>query len=378
MAVVRPGDTVCRLGGDEFVVVVEPVGDDRSVVEIAERITVVLAEKMPYGDETIMVGGTVGVAVSDEHSDADSLMREADSAMYQAKATARGSVGIFNEELRAALHHEADFRDAMALALTDGELELHYQPVLDIATGRIRGFEALARWQRPGFGMVGPDQFIPMAEESGLIIDIGQWALLAATTQLVAWSANPGYATMQVAVNLSGRHIAQASVVDDVRRALRISGLEPGRLVVEITESVAIDNPTTIAHLTQLAALGVLIALDDFGTGYTSIGQLLHLPAHVLKIDRSLVSGINQDGTRVLERSTRIVDLIVEVAHSLNLEVIAEGVEEQSQLAKLHTARCDCAQGYLFSRPLPAHLVPAWVAAHSSDRSHLSLVEQRN
>jgi EAL domain-containing protein (putative c-di-GMP-specific phosphodiesterase class I) len=317
------------------------------------------------------------VAVSDELSDVDSLMREADSAMYQAKATARGSVGIFNEELRAELHREADFREAMARALVEGELELHYQPVLDIASGRIKGFEALARWQRPGVGMVGPDQFIPLAEESGLIVDIGQWALLAATTQLVAWSADPAYATMEVAVNLSGRHIAQASVVNDVRRALRVSGLEPGRLVIEITESLAIDNPTTIGHLSQLASLGILIALDDFGTGYTSIGQLLHLPAHILKIDRSLVSGTNQDGTRVMERSTRIVDLIVEVAHSLNLEVIAEGVEEPSQLARLRAAGCDSAQGYLFSRPIPAQLVQSWVSAHTTERSHLSLVEQR-
>jgi len=377
-AVVRPGDTVCRLGGDEFVVVVEPVGDDRSVVEIAERITTALAETIRYGDETILVAGSVGVAISDQLSDADSLLREADSAMYQAKATARGSVGIFDEELRAELNREADFREAMARALEEGELELHYQPVLDVASGRVAGFEALARWQRPGFGMVGPDQFIPLAEESGLIVDIGQWALLAATTQLVAWSADPAYASLEVAVNLSGRHIAQASVVEDVRRALRDSGLEPARLVIEITESIAIDNPTTISHLSQLAALGVLIALDDFGTGYTSIGQLLHLPVHILKIDRSLVSGGSEDGTRPVDRSTRIIDLIVEVAHSLDLAVVAEGVEESSQLDKLRTAGCDSAQGYLFSRPLPVAQVPAWVTAHTTTLRDLSLVEQRN
>jgi diguanylate cyclase (GGDEF)-like protein len=369
-SVVRPGDTVCRLGGDEFVVVVEPVGNDRSVVEIAERVVAALAESMTFGDDVITVGGTVGVAISDDESDADSLLREADSAMYQAKATARGSIGIYNEALRVELHREAEFRVAMANALVNGELELYYQPVIDIPNGRVAGFEALARWQRPGHGMIPPDQFIPMAEQSGLIIDIGQWALNTATSQLVAWSADPAYADMHVAVNLSGRHLAHPGVVDDVRDALVSSGLEPHRLMVEITESIAIDTPTSVDHLAQVAALGVLVALDDFGTGYTSIGQLLYLPVHVLKIDRSLVSGSNEDGTAVLERSTKIIELIVEVAHSLDLTVIAEGVEEPSQLAKLAETSCDSAQGYLFSRPLPIDQVASWLASHTKTRHH--------
>jgi diguanylate cyclase (GGDEF)-like protein len=363
--VVRPGDTVCRIGGDEFVIVVEPAGTDLSVVEIAQRVSWALAEPIAFGDDAITVGGSVGVAISDSRSDADSLLREADSAMYQAKAMTRGGVEIFNESLRAGLHHDAEFRVAMADALVNGELELHYQPVLDIASGRITTFEALARWRRPDVGMVGPDEFIPMAEKSGLIIDIGQWALRTATAQLVAWTAaHPTFASVKVAVNLSGRHLVQTSVVDDVRAAILASGLEPERLVVEITESVAIDSPAAIDHLHQLSALGVLIALDDFGTGYTSIGQLLHLPVHVLKIDRSLVSGTNEDGTPALERSTRIIDLIVEVAHSLNLRVVAEGVEDRIQLDKLAGAACDSAQGYLFSRPLPAGDVTVWVTAH--------------
>jgi len=166
-------------------------------------------------------------------------------------------------------------------------------------------------------------------------------------------------------VNLSGRHIADDSVVDDVRAALSASGLEPGRLVIEITETVAIDNPTTIQHLHDLGDLGVRIALDDLGAGYTSIGQLLHLPVHILKIDRSLVSGTNEDGTSALEQSARIIDLIVEVAHSLNLRVVAEGVEDGTQLAKLAGASCDNAQGYLFSRPLPADRLADWVTAHN-------------
>jgi diguanylate cyclase (GGDEF)-like protein len=362
--VVRPGDTVCRLGGDEFVVVVEPVGTDRSVVEIAERVTAALTEPMTYLDDTITIGGTVGIAISDRHSDADSLLCEADSAMYRAKATARGNIEIFNETLRAGLHRDAAFRIDMADALTNDELELHYQPVLDIATGRLTAFEALARWQRPGIGMVGPDEFIPMAEKSGLIIDIGQWALHAATTQLVAWSADPAFASIKVAVNLSGHHLAQTSVIDDVRNALTASGLQPERLIIEITETVAIDSPAAVEHLIQLSALGVLIALDDFGTGYTSIGQLLHLPVHILKIDRSLVSGTDEHGAPALEQSTRIIDLIVEVAHGLDLGVVAEGVEDRSQLDKLAGASCESAQGYLFSRPLPAGDVTAWTTAH--------------
>jgi diguanylate cyclase (GGDEF)-like protein len=366
MTVVRSGDTVCRLGGDEFVVVVEPVVDDCDVVDVADRIAAVLAEPVTYGETLIVTGGTVGVAISDDDSDADSLLSEADSAMYRAKATARGSVEIYNESLRVEMHREAEFRLAMGDALANGELELHYQPVLDVATGDLTGFEALARWRRPGHGLIPPDDFIPLAERSGLIIDIGRWALTTATTQLVAWSTDPAYAHLQVAVNISGRHIANAGVVDDVRAALSASGLEPGRLVIEITESIAIDNHTTIQHLHDLADLGILIALDDFGTGYTSIGQLLHLPVHILKIDRSLVSGTNEDGTSALEHSTRIIDLIVEVAHSLNLGVVAEGVEDRSQLAKLAGASCDSAQGYLFSRPLPTDQLTGWVTAHNS------------
>jgi EAL domain-containing protein (putative c-di-GMP-specific phosphodiesterase class I) len=237
--------------------------------------------------------------------------------------------------------------------------------VLDITSGRLTAFEALARWQRPGIGMVGPDEFIPKAEKSGLIIDIGRWALHAATAQLVSWSADPAYASVQVTVNLSGRHIAQASVVDDVRAALAASGLAPERLVIEITETVAIDSPAAIDHLRQLSNLGVLIALDDFGTGYTSIGQLLHLPVHILKIDRSLISGTNEDGTPALDQSARIIDLIVEVAHSLNLGVIAEGVEDHAQLARLADAGCESAQGYLYSRPLPGNQLTTWVTAHN-------------
>ena len=363
---VRPGDTVCRLGGDEFVVVVEPVGADRSVIEIAERIAASLAEPIEYDGSLITVGGSVGVAISHPLSDADSLLRESDSAMYQAKATARGSVEIFDERLRAEIHREADFKVAMATALAQDELELHYQPVLDITSGRLTGFEALARWRRPGHGMVGPDQFIPLAESSGLIIDIGQWALRTAAAQLVEWSADPAYASLQVAVNMSGRHLTEATVDDDVRTALEASGLAPERLVVEITESIAIDSPTAIAHLAALADMGVQIALDDFGTGYTSIGQLLHLPVHILKIDRSFVSGTNEDGTPVLDRSTRIVDLIIEVAHSLNLRVVAEGVEEQFQMDLLKAASCESAQGYLISRPLPADQVTGWVTAHNA------------
>jgi diguanylate cyclase (GGDEF)-like protein len=375
--VVRPDDTVCRLGGDEFVIIVSSVGTVHSVVEIAERVAMALAEPMTYGGDSIVVAGSVGIAVSDGFSDADSLLREADSAMYQAKATARGGVEIFDDALRADLHQDAAFRVAMAEALTNGELELHYQPVLDIASGRIGAFEALARWRRPGIGMVGPDEFIPQAEKSGLIIDIGQWALHAATAQLVSWSADPAYASIQVTVNLSGRHIVQASVVDDVRAALDASGLDPARLVIEITETVAIDSPAAIEHLHQLSKLGVLIALDDFGTGYTSIGQLLHLPIHVLKIDRSLVSGTNEDGTAALEHSTRIIDLIVEVAHTLKLGVVAEGVEDQSQLDKLAAASCESAQGYLFSRPLPAGDVAAWVTAHDARTSPLPTLTTR-
>jgi EAL domain-containing protein (putative c-di-GMP-specific phosphodiesterase class I) len=224
--------------------------------------------------------------------------------------------------------------------------------VLDLDTGRTKSVEALVRWQRPGHGLIPPDAFIPVAETSSLVCDLGRWALAEATRQLVRWDAEGGHrAGLDVAVNISGRHLAQAHLLDDVADALGESGIAPSRLTIEITETVLVDEPLALEHLRSLRELGVRVAIDDFGTGYTSIGQLSRLPVDVLKIDRSFVAS-SEAGNGDLVR------LLISAAHSFSLGVVAEGVEEDDQLSALLAASCDAAQGYLFARPVPASELP--------------------
>jgi EAL domain-containing protein (putative c-di-GMP-specific phosphodiesterase class I) len=230
-------------------------------------------------------------------------------------------------------------------------MQLHYQPVVDVASDRLIGYEALIRWQRPGHGMVPPDAFIPVAEGSRLICDLDRWVLAEATRQLAEWRAGepavPGQPEPTVAVNISGRHLADRRVVQDVADALAASGLPAHLLILEVTETVLVDDPAAIGHLAALRDMGVSIAIDDFGTGYTSIGQLGNMPVDTLKIDRSFIASTDA-GHREL------VALIIRAAHTFGLTVVAEGVEEPAQLEQLRTDACDHAQGYLLYRPMPA------------------------
>ncbi|WP_432541803.1 putative bifunctional diguanylate cyclase/phosphodiesterase [Kineococcus sp. SYSU DK002] len=355
---VRGGDVVCRLGGDEFVVLVEGVEDEKGLVDLGQRLIAALSAPVALAGlpraQHVRVGASVGVAVSAPGAlDADRLVRDADAAAYRAKDAGRGVVEVFDDELRAELAARTELETALRHGLVTGELVLHYQPVLDLATGRTRSVEALVRWQRPGHGLVPPDAFIPVAEASSLVCDLGRWALAEATAQLVRWDAEGGHrAGLGVAVNISGRHLAQAHLLDDVTDALTASGVDPARLTVEITETVLVDEPLALEHLRSLREIGVRVAIDDFGTGYTSIGQLSRLPVDVLKIDRSFVSSPEAG-------HADLVRLLISAAHSFSLGVVAEGVEEDGQLSALLAASCDAAQGYLFARPVPAAELPA-------------------
>jgi diguanylate cyclase (GGDEF)-like protein len=349
---VRPGDVVCRLGGDEFVVLVESVASERDLVELAERLIAVVGEPIALEDDRVTIGASIGVAVArDGGTDPDVLIAEADTAAYRAKQRGRGRAEVFDETLRLQLSERAELEAAIAAGLTGGEMQLHYQPVMDVASDRLIGYEALVRWFRPGHGMVPPDHFIPVAEGSRLICDLDRWVLGEATRQLAAWRAagpvEPGAPEPTMAVNISGRHLADRRVVDDVAEALAASGLPPELLVLEVTETVLVDDPAAIAHLAALRAMGVGIAIDDFGTGYTSIGQLGTMPVDTLKIDRSFIASADA-GHREL------VALIIRAAHTFGLTVVAEGVEEPEQLAQLRADACDHAQGYLLHRPMPA------------------------
>jgi diguanylate cyclase (GGDEF)-like protein len=355
---VRGGDVVCRLGGDEFVVLVEGVEDEKGLVDLGVRLITALSAPVALEGlskaQHVRVGASVGVAVSVPGAlDAERLIQDADAAAYRAKAAGRGVVEVFDDELRAELSARTELESALRVGLETGELVLYYQPVLDLETGRTKSVEALVRWQRPGHGLVPPDAFIPVAEASSLVCDLGRWALAEATAQLVRWDTEGGHrAGLDVAVNISGRHLAQAHLLDDVTDALTASGIHPNRLTIEITETVLVDEPLALEHLRSLREIGVRVAIDDFGTGYTSIGQLSRLPVDVLKIDRSFVSSPEAG-------NADLVRLLISAAHSFSLGVVAEGVEEDGQLSALLAASCDAAQGYLFARPVPAAELPA-------------------
>jgi len=351
-AAVRPGDVVCRLGGDEFVVLVEAAAAERDLMELAERLVAAVSAPMLAGDVPVQVGASIGVAVSrDGGTDPDVLFAEADTAAYRAKRSGRGRAEIFDETLRRQMNARSELEAAIASGLADGEMRLYYQPVLDIASGRLVGYEALLRWQRPGVGLVQPDEFVPVAEASTLICDVDRWVLHEATRQLAAWRADlpvlPGGPEPTVAVNISGRHLADPRVVTDVTDALAASGLPAPLLVVEVTETVLVDSPAALGHLEELRRLGVGVALDDFGTGYTSIGQLRQMPVDTLKIDRSFIASA-EPAQRAL------VALMIRAAHTFGLVVVAEGVEDEAQLRRLEEHACDQAQGYLLHPPMPA------------------------
>lgn len=352
----RTGDMVCRLGGDEFVLLMEPVVTPAALVEVAERITDALSLPIDLPGRSVTIGASVGIAVSSSvHGDAGSLLHEADVAAYRAKAAGRGRVEVFDDALRAELAEQGSLEEAILVALAQDEFTLHFQPVVEVGSGELHGFEALIRWHRPGHGMVAPNDFIPAAERSTLICDIGRWTLNRATAQLAGWldSCSGGRESdVSVAVNIAGRHLSSTQIVDDVVAALDSAGLDGRHLVIELTETMIVDDPTATDRLQALRALGVSVAIDDFGTGYTSIGHLQRLPVDVVKIDRSFVNSETPG-------HQELVKLIIAAAHTFSLAVVAEGVEEDHQLQTLRELDCDLAQGYLVSRPVPMDAIPA-------------------
>ncbi|WP_432514237.1 putative bifunctional diguanylate cyclase/phosphodiesterase [Kineococcus sp. SYSU DK001] len=367
---VRAVDVVARLGGDEFVVLVEPVLDDKGLVDLGQALieTVSAPIALAGGTESrALVGASVGIAVSrlgaqqpdaagtEPGDHADRLLQEAHTAAYRAKQAGRGRVEVYDDDLRAALAAQAAVEEGLRHALAHDELVLHYQPVTSLDSGRVGSVEALVRWQKPGEGLVPPGRFIPVAEGSDLICDLGRWALRTSLRQLAEFDAAGGpCAGLRVAVNVSGRHLRSPRLVDDVRSALAAAGTRPDRLTLEITETVMVEDDAAWARLEELRAIGVRVAIDDFGTGYTSFGQLSRVPVDVLKIDRSFV---DSDDPRTVE----LVRLVVGAARSFGLGVVAEGVEQASQVHALQATGCDYAQGFHFSRPVPAERLAAAV-----------------
>jgi diguanylate cyclase (GGDEF)-like protein len=342
----RETDVVARLGGDEFVVVCRDVEDPNTVIAIAERIAGQLERPFRLGGQDSVVSASVGIVLAPPgETNADDVLRKADMAMYQAKSGGRCQFVIFDEEISQRVEGRLSTLNDLRQAIAGNELVLVYQPIVRLTDGQRIGLEALVRWDRPGHGLLTPDRFIPIAEESRLITTIDGWVIRTACTQVVTH----GLGHLLVAVNLSARDLHHPDVVESVSGALRCTGLPAHQLVVELTETTLLSNsPAISANLNRLRRLGVQLAIDDFGTGYSSLSYLREIPARTLKIDRSFVGLLDQD-----ESSAAIITAIVQMAHALGLETVAEGVERESQADRLRALGCDAAQGYFFARPQP-------------------------
>jgi diguanylate cyclase (GGDEF)-like protein len=356
---VRPGDLVARLGGDEFALLLDGVPDPAVALAVAERTVTALAAPVEINGTWVHVGASVGLAMRHDDSDPESFMREADVAMYTAKGRGKNRVEQYDAVLDEAVVEHNELKADMAGAAGRGEFVLDYQPIVDLATGTFAGVEALVRWQHPTRGLLPPFAFIDLAEETGAIVGIGAWVLETAARQVQSWRRRYGLAALWISVNVSVRQLDDPGFAALVGDVLQRTGLDPARLVLEVTESVLADPAGGAAGaLETLRQLGVRVALDDFGAGYSSIGYLRQLPVDILKIDRSFVSGehANRPGDVLL-------DALVGLADRLGLDVIPEGIEEHDQLIRLQALGCRTGQGFLLSRPMPAAAIDQLLAA---------------
>lgn len=355
---VRTGDTVGRLGGDEFAVILSELTVPQDAGQVAQKIIDALAAPFHIEGHEVYTTASIGIALYPADSEnIDTLMRNADVAMYSAKAQGRNVYQFYTVEMNERAVKRIHLENKLRRALEREEFLLLYQPKLNIETGATVGFEALLRWQPPDSAVVPPDRFIPLLEETGLIIPVGEWVLRAACTQIREW-LSAGVTPAPIAINLSARQLEQNDFGATVGRALNEFGVEPRWIEAEITESALMEKPQeAIAVLAELKALGICLAVDDFGTGYSSLSYLKRFPVDTLKIDGSFVRDITSDAD-----DATITRTVITLAHSLGLQVIAEGVETEEQLAFLLDHRCDEAQGYLFAKPLPAHQCTALLA----------------
>jgi diguanylate cyclase (GGDEF)-like protein len=348
----RPGDTVARFGGDEFVILCEELNDQEDATAVALRVRQLLDRRYALDDAEIFMTVSTGIAYTDDPgAPPDDLIRDADAAMYQAKGRGRARAVMFDHRMREAAVHRMATEAALHRALERHELRVHYQPEIDLRTEQIVGVEALLRWEHPQRGLLGPDEFINVAEETGLIVPIGRWVLEQSCRQLQRWQAEFPVAAedLFVSVNLSARQLGRRALVGEVAKVLDDTGLDPTRVHFEITESVLMDDVERSSELLhQLHDLGVRLIVDDFGTGYSSLSYLSRFPVHLLKVDRSFVRGLGLD-----QGDGAIVRAVVDLAHNLGLQAVGEGVERREHLDALQAFGCDLAQGFLLGRPQP-------------------------
>ncbi|WP_234638088.1 putative bifunctional diguanylate cyclase/phosphodiesterase [Delftia tsuruhatensis] len=355
----RKADTLARVGGDEFVLLLGSLASVDDAVAMASRVQMAIGQPFDLPGKTVSISSSIGLALYPDHGHKDKLMAAADAAMYTAKRAGGNTYAIFEESMRQGIAAQFDLQQALRRAVANGELVLHYQPKIDTRTGRIRGVEALARWNHPRFGLISPRVFIPLAERFGLIGEIGDWVIDEACRQTAQWALQRRY--MRVSINISGFQIFHSRLAQYIRGAIDKHGIRPEQLVFEITESVAMeDDKTTMAVIGELTGMGVQISIDDFGTGYSSLALLRQLCADEVKIDRSFVRDV------ALKSDARaVVDAIVRLAHALGLRVVAEGVATQQQRDVLEVLGCDELQGFYFARPMDAQALIAseiWTA----------------
>jgi diguanylate cyclase (GGDEF)-like protein len=350
--VVRPHDTLGRLSGDEFILVCESLATEQAIAAVGERILGVLQEPFVLGGEPFQLGASIGVTLADPAKEPAELIAEADAAMYRAKQLGRGRCEPYSEQLGARLRRRGELERALRHAPENGELRLHYQPEVELSSGRIVGVEALLRWERDGTTVM-PNEFIPLAEETGLIVPLGAWVLDEALRQARVWQQDATIAQAPwTSVNLSVRQLADPEIMTRVADALARHDSDPSQLLLEVTESVILDDVEAgLTVLTQLKQLGTEIAIDDFGTGYASLSYLRRFPASAVKIDRSFIATLHDP------RTLAIVTAMVELGHALGLTAIAEGIETVEQLAVLREVGCDLGQGYFLARPAPAEQI---------------------
>jgi diguanylate cyclase (GGDEF)-like protein/PAS domain S-box-containing protein len=356
-ACLRHGDVAARMGGDEFTLFVEGIQSVAQVLLLARRILASLHDPVGLNGRDVFIGTSLGIAISaPDGNSVDELLRKADIAMYQAKGTGKGGYALFDAKLHASAVERMELETDLRHALAYEELDVHYQPIVSLDNRRLCDAEALVRWRHPRLGLIPPVKFIPIAEETGLIIKLGRWVLEKACQQVSHWCTHLA-ADLSVSVNLSARQFHHAGIVGEVTEALQKSGLSPRNLTLELTESVLIQDPVeTIAQLGALKNLGIKLAIDDFGIGYSSLSYLKQFPVDVLKIDRTFVGGIETD-----VHDKAIAHSVVALAGAFGLDVTAEGIETEGQCTQLLAMGCSRGQGYLFSRPLPADAFEAFV-----------------
>ena len=341
--------TVARQSGDEFTVLMDGLTDAADATAAAEAIQLALSEPVLIDGNPVHTGGSVGIAIREaSHRSAGDLLRDADAAMYHAKAGGRGRHAIFDASMHAVAVRRLGIENGLRDASRRGELLLHYQPIVSLATGDLIGFEALVRWEHNG-QRVNPEEFIPIAEETGSIVSIGRWVLSEACRQLAAWTAaDPALASLTISVNVSPKQFATPDLVQHVQSVLAQTRLDPARVKLEITESAIMDERYNAGQLLhELRATGVQLSMDDFGTGYSSLSCLHRFPLNELKIDRSFINNLSDR-----RDAAAVVQTIVQLAHNLNMRVVAEGLELPEQVAFLQSLDADCGQGYVFAKPL--------------------------